>query len=163
MQGFASGDCERDGAAIQRFLEKGLAMALSQSYAKNMGMYGQRSGALSIVCADPKEAAAVESQVKAVARAMYSNPPCHGAYLVHEILSDAKLKQQWCAASCAWGMGMFVCTLAPGRLFCVCSCVSTRCPAIDQRLWQSKVTSCQGASQRMHEALFSKSRIHLLT
>ena len=95
MQGFASGDTERDGAAIQRFLAKGLPMALSQSYAKNMGMYGQRIGAFSIVCADDKQAAAVESQVKAVARAMYSNPPCHGAYLVHTILSDPELKAQW--------------------------------------------------------------------
>jgi aspartate aminotransferase, mitochondrial len=41
MQGFASGDCERDGAAVKLFLNKGLPMALSQSYAKNMGMYGQ--------------------------------------------------------------------------------------------------------------------------
>lgn len=98
VQGFASGDCERDGAAIQRFLSKGIPMALSQSYAKNMGMYGQRTGAFSIVCDNEKEAAAVESQVKAVARAMYSNPPCHGAYLVHEILSDPQLKAQWCAS-----------------------------------------------------------------
>lgn len=97
MQGFASGDCVRDGAAIQMFLDRGIQVALSQSYAKNMGMYGQRIGAFSIVCDNPTEAAAVESQIKAVARAMYSNPPCHGALLVHEILSDDDLKQQWCA------------------------------------------------------------------
>lgn len=97
LQGFASGDCERDGAAIKMFLARGMQVALSQSYAKNMGMYGQRIGAFSIVCDNPTEAAAVESQIKAVARAMYSNPPCHGAYLVHEILSNDDLKQQWCA------------------------------------------------------------------
>jgi hypothetical protein len=96
-QGFASGDCTRDGAAVQRFVSKGLPLALSQSYAKNMGMYGQRVGAFSVLCDNAKEAAAVESQIKAVARAMYSNPPCHGAYLVHEILSDSALKNQWCA------------------------------------------------------------------
>lgn len=61
-----------------------------------MGMYGQRCGAFSIVCDNAKEAAAVESQIKAVARAMYSNPPIHGALLVHEILSNPELKQQWC-------------------------------------------------------------------
>lgn len=96
MQGFASGDCVKDGQAIQIFLKAGLPMALSQSYAKNMGMYGQRIGALSIVCENAQEAQNVESQLKAVARAMYSNPPCHGAYLVHEILSDPALKAQWC-------------------------------------------------------------------
>lgn len=79
------------------FLDRGLPMALSQSYAKNMGMYGQRVGALSVVCDNAKEAAAVESQLKAVARAGYSNPPLHGAYLVHEILSNPELKKQWCA------------------------------------------------------------------
>ena len=98
MQGFASGDCERDGLAVKMFLDRGMHMALSQSYAKNMGMYGQRIGALSVVCDNAKEAAAVESQLKAVARAGYSNPPLHGAYLVHEILSNPDLKKQWCAA-----------------------------------------------------------------
>lgn len=99
MQGFASGDCERDGMAVKMFLDKGLPMALSQSYAKNMGMYGQRIGALSIVCDNAKEAAAVESQLKAVKRATYSNPPLHGAYLVHEILSNPDLKKLWYEAS----------------------------------------------------------------
>jgi aspartate aminotransferase, mitochondrial len=79
------------------FLKRGLPMALSQSYAKNMGMYGQRIGALSIVCDNAKEAACVESQLKAVARAKYSNPPVHGALLVHEILSSPDLKKMWCA------------------------------------------------------------------
>jgi aspartate aminotransferase len=95
LQGFATGDCEQDGAAVLRFVKAGVQIALSQSYAKNMGMYGQRCGAFSIVCDNQKEAVAVESQIKAIARAMYSNPPIHGALLVHEILSDHQLKQQW--------------------------------------------------------------------
>lgn len=138
----------------------------SQSYAKNMGLYGQRVGCFSIVCDSPAEAKAVESQMKvgghpaaapagashalvpagsdpagrdhealahsaasscmlwqsrragcstaclfagrvghacrldppplqALARPMYSSPPLHGALLVHQILSDPTLKQQW--------------------------------------------------------------------
>ena len=35
------------------------------------GLYGQRVGAFSIICDNPKEAVAVESQMKAVARPMY--------------------------------------------------------------------------------------------
>lgn len=94
-QGFASGDCDRDAQAIRIFLADGHRLGTSQSYAKNMGMYGQRIGAFSIVCDNPKEASAVESQMKAVARAMYSNPPLHGAMLVTKILQDKELKAQW--------------------------------------------------------------------
>ena len=64
MQGFASGDCERDATAINIFSEDGHAMGCSQSYAKNMGLYGQRIGCFSIVTEDPKEAVKVESQMK---------------------------------------------------------------------------------------------------
>lgn len=94
-QGFASGDCERDAQAINIFMEDGHAMGCSQSYAKNMGLYGQRIGCFSIVTEDPKETAKVESQMKAIARPMYSNPPLHGALLVSEILKDKELKQKW--------------------------------------------------------------------
>lgn len=34
-----------------------------------------------------------------VARAMYSNPPLHGAQLVKTILQDADLKKQWFGVS----------------------------------------------------------------
>jgi aspartate aminotransferase, mitochondrial len=40
-QGFASGDPERDAKAIRIFLD-----GCAQSYAKNMGLYGQRAGCL---------------------------------------------------------------------------------------------------------------------
>lgn len=35
-----------------------------QSYAKNMGLYGERVGALSVVTTDPKTTKKVESQLK---------------------------------------------------------------------------------------------------
>jgi len=38
---------------------------------------------------------AVESQMKAIARPMYSNPPLHGALLVSKILHCKDLKAQW--------------------------------------------------------------------
>ena len=94
-QGFASGDFVRDGAAVTKFLEDGHQIALSQSFAKNFGMYGQRIGTVSFVCQDAEEASRVESQLKGVARAMYSNPPLHGALLAKTVLSDPALKQQW--------------------------------------------------------------------
>ena len=39
-------------------------MGCSQSYAKNMGLYGQRIGCFSIIAETPEEAKAVESQMK---------------------------------------------------------------------------------------------------
>jgi aspartate aminotransferase len=98
-QGFASGDCDRDAGAIRIFLADGHRLGLSQSYAKNMGLYGQRVGCFSIVCDNRTEAANVESQMKAIARPMYSNPPLHGALLVAQILHDPDLKQKWYAVS----------------------------------------------------------------
>jgi aspartate/tyrosine/aromatic aminotransferase len=47
------------------------------------------------VCFDLQEASKVESQMKLIARPMYSNPPLHGALLVSKILHDGDLKQQW--------------------------------------------------------------------
>jgi aspartate aminotransferase len=42
-----------------------------------------------------QEASKVESQMKLIARPMYSNPPLHGALLVSKILHDNDLKQTW--------------------------------------------------------------------
>ncbi len=45
-QGFASGDTNRDAQAIRIFLDDGHQVACAQSFAKNMGLYGQRVGCL---------------------------------------------------------------------------------------------------------------------
>lgn len=45
-QGFASGNPERDAKAIRIFLDDGHSIGLAQSFAKNMGLYGQRVGCL---------------------------------------------------------------------------------------------------------------------
>ncbi|GJM98216.1 hypothetical protein PR202_ga15205 [Eleusine coracana subsp. coracana] len=94
-QGFASGDPERDAKAIRIFLEDGHQIGCAQSYAKNMGLYGQRAGCLSILCDDEMQAVAVKSQLQQIARPMYSNPPLHGALIVSTILSDPELKNLW--------------------------------------------------------------------
>ncbi|KAG7386026.1 Aspartate aminotransferase, mitochondrial [Phytophthora pseudosyringae] len=94
-QGFASGDATRDAAAIRHFVKEGHNIFLSQSYAKNFGLYGERVGALSVVTASKEEADRVQSQLKIIIRPMYSNPPIHGSLIVSTVLSDAQLKKQW--------------------------------------------------------------------
>ncbi|CDH50946.1 aspartate aminotransferase [Lichtheimia corymbifera JMRC:FSU:9682] len=94
-QGFASGDCTRDAYALRKFAQEGHQLVLSQSFAKNMGLYGERVGSFSVVCADAEEKARVESQLKILIRPMYSNPPIHGARLVSTVLNTPELKQEW--------------------------------------------------------------------
>ncbi|KAG0454760.1 hypothetical protein HPP92_024052 [Vanilla planifolia] len=94
-QGFASGDPERDAKAIRIFLDDGHMIGCAQSYAKNMGLYGQRVGCLSLLCENEIQAVSVKSQLQQIARPMYSNPPVHGALVVSIILSDPELKAMW--------------------------------------------------------------------
>lgn len=94
-QGFASGYPEKDSWAIRYFVENGHCPLVAQSYAKNMGLYGERIGALSVFCKDAEERSRVESQIKIIIRPMYSNPPIHGARLVATVLGDNELKALW--------------------------------------------------------------------
>ncbi|KAF8973975.1 aspartate aminotransferase [Flammula alnicola] len=94
-QGFASGSTTKDAFAIRHFVEQGHQIALAQSFAKNMGLYGERVGAFSLTTADPEEKARVDSQLKIIIRPMYSNPPLHGARVANAILSDVALYSQW--------------------------------------------------------------------
>lgn len=59
---------------------------MAQSFAKNFGLYGERVGTISAVCADKEEADRVMSQIKILIRPTYSNPPIHGARIVSTIL-----------------------------------------------------------------------------
>ncbi|EPB77739.1 aminotransferase, class I/II [Ancylostoma ceylanicum] len=94
-QGFASGDVDGDAFAVRYFIEQGHNICLAQSFAKNMGLYGERVGAYSVICEKPEEAARVASQLKILIRPMYSNPPINGARIVTKILTDPALHKQW--------------------------------------------------------------------
>ena len=94
-QGFASGDTDKDAFALRYFVDQGHSLALAQSFAKNMGLYGERVGAFSLLCASAEEKQRVDSQLKIIVRAMYSNPPVHGARIAAEILSDTNLNSEW--------------------------------------------------------------------
>jgi aspartate aminotransferase len=94
-QGFASGDPEKDSFSYKLFLDNGVQYLLCQSFAKNMGLYGYRTGALHVVCGTPEEQQAVLSQLKILVRPMYSNPPVEGARIAAEVLGDPQLKSEW--------------------------------------------------------------------
>ena len=93
-QGFGVGIAE-DGAIVGRFAAAGIDFFVSTSFSKSFSLYGERVGALSVVCESKEETARVLSQLKIVIRTNYSNPPTHGAQVVATVLSTPALRQQW--------------------------------------------------------------------
>lgn len=94
-QGFASGDAEKDAAALRLFVSEGHNVALAQSFAKNFGLYGERTGTFSVVTNSADDKARVMSQLKLIARPMYSSPPIHGSSIVKTVLGDEDLTSQY--------------------------------------------------------------------
>ena len=93
-QGFGHGIAE-DGAVISKFVAAGLDFFVSTSFSKSFSLYGERVGALSVLCASKEEADRVLSQLKIVIRTNYSNPPTHGGAVVAAVLNNAELRALW--------------------------------------------------------------------
>ncbi len=93
-QGFGAGIRE-DGAAVQKFVAAGLSFLVSTSFSKSFSLYGERVGALSVLCDNKDEAARVLSQLKIVIRTNYSNPPTHGGAVVAAVMADPELRALW--------------------------------------------------------------------
>jgi len=94
-QGYASGSLDKDAFAVRLFVSMGFEMYMCQSFAKNLGLYGERIGMLHVVCENARDAQAVLSQLKMVVRPMYSSPPIHGALLVKKILGTPLMLNAW--------------------------------------------------------------------
>ncbi len=93
-QGFGVGIAE-DGAAVQCFVRAGVSFLVSTSFSKSFSLYGERVGALSVVCTSADECARVLSQLKIVIRANYSTPPTYGAQVVATVLTTPALRALW--------------------------------------------------------------------
>jgi len=94
-QGFVSGNPDTDAFSVRQFASDDNTIFVCQSLAKNFGLYGHRTGCLSILASSCEEKNRVLSQLKIMARTSYSNPPLHGARLAETVLGDKSLKQQW--------------------------------------------------------------------
>ena len=93
-QGFGTG-LEEDRAGLLAVMQKVPEALVASSFSKNMGLYGERTGALLLVAESAKAAAAGLSQVKRLVRVLYSNPPRHGGALARMVLEDADLRRLW--------------------------------------------------------------------
>jgi aspartate aminotransferase, mitochondrial len=93
--GFASGDAEADAQPFRYAVSQHVPILLAQSFAKNFGLYGERVGALSIVCGSSAQKERILSELRCIIRPMYSSPPRHGSSIVKTVLSDPALKEQY--------------------------------------------------------------------
>jgi aromatic-amino-acid transaminase len=99
-QGFGDGIVEdayalRALAAARGRDGRPLAFFVANSFSKSMSLYGERCGALSVVCADAGEASNVLGQLKFTVRRNYSSPPIHGGQIVAAVLSEPELRRAW--------------------------------------------------------------------
>ena len=93
-QGFGDG-IEADAYALRAMADAGLSFFVANSFSKSMSLYGERCGALSVVCPDAQQAANVLGQLKFTVRRNYSNPPIHGGALVAAVLGEPELRASW--------------------------------------------------------------------
>ncbi|KAJ2722718.1 Aspartate aminotransferase, cytoplasmic [Coemansia sp. Benny D115] len=94
-QGFATGDVDRDAYAIRLFVQRGFELLVAQSFAKNMGLYGERTGCLHAVTASADLVPAVSSQLNRLSRATISTAPAYGAKIAGTVLEDPALYTEW--------------------------------------------------------------------
>lgn len=93
-QGFGDG-IEADAFAARALASAGISFFIANSFSKSMSVYGERCGALSVVCPDARQAALVLGQMKFTVRRNYSSPPIHGGQIVATVLTDPELRGNW--------------------------------------------------------------------
>ena len=93
-QGYGDGIAE-DAFAVRLLAAEGLSFFVANSFSKSMSVYGERAGALSVVCPTAMEAELVLGQMKATVRRNYSSPGIHAAGIVSRVLTDPALRSSW--------------------------------------------------------------------
>jgi aromatic-amino-acid transaminase len=93
-QGFGDGIAE-DAFALRALADAGVSFFCASSFSKSFSLYGERSGALSVVCPNKAEADLVLGQMKATVRKNYSSPPTHGSQIVARVLQTPALHAVW--------------------------------------------------------------------
>jgi aromatic-amino-acid transaminase len=93
-QGFGDG-MQEDAFALRLLADSGITFIAASSFSKSMSIYGERAGALSVVCASAAEADLVLGQMKATVRRIYSSPSIHAAGIVARVLTQPALRAAW--------------------------------------------------------------------
>jgi aromatic-amino-acid transaminase len=99
-QGFGDG-IDEDAYAVRSLAAargrdgRPMSFVVANSFSKSMSLYGERCGALSVVCPDAAQAVNVLGQLKFTVRRNYSSPPIHGGQLVAAVLGEPALRAAW--------------------------------------------------------------------
>lgn len=80
---------------MRHFVDLGMQVIVAQSFSKSLGLYGERVGALHIVCKSPDSAANVRTQIKTIIRQNYFSPPINGSRIATMIINTPHLKESW--------------------------------------------------------------------
>jgi aromatic-amino-acid transaminase len=90
-QGYGDGIAD-DAYAVRALASAGLSFFVANSFSKSMSLYGERAGALSVVCPSAAEAELALGQLKATVRRNYSSPPIHAGLVVAKVLTEPALR-----------------------------------------------------------------------
>ncbi|KAG9679104.1 aromatic-amino-acid aminotransferase, partial [Aureobasidium melanogenum] len=94
--GFNSGNLDEDAFAIRHFIDKlKLEAAVCVSFAKNMGLYGERVGCVVIALNSQAVARNTQSTLEMLQRSEVSNPPAFGAKIASVVLGSEKQRNAW--------------------------------------------------------------------
>ena len=93
-QGFGD-SLNEDVFALQMLIDADICFFVSNSFSKNLSLYSERCGGLSVICPTAEEAERVLGQLKLTVRKNYSSPPSHGAYVVTDVLTKPELRSKW--------------------------------------------------------------------
>lgn len=95
-QGFGDG-LEQDAYGMRLLVNNLPEVIIAASCSKNFGLYRERVGIAVMVTQSSANRKAVQSQIQAIARGIYSMPPSYGGALVDIILNDDSLRSEWVA------------------------------------------------------------------
>ncbi|OQE18221.1 hypothetical protein PENSTE_c018G09360 [Penicillium steckii] len=96
--GFNSGNLDEDAYPIRLFIgEMGMEAGVCVSFAKNMGLYGERVGCFMLATHTTQAATNTQSMLEMLQRSEVSNPPGFGAKIASQVLESEELKQMWYA------------------------------------------------------------------
>lgn len=93
-QGFGD-SIEEDRVAVEKFAASGIDFLLASSFSKNLALYNERVGALTVISPTKEEAKVAMSHIKKIIRVNYSNPPAHGGLSAKTVLTDVDLRNLW--------------------------------------------------------------------
>ncbi|XP_018495563.1 aspartate aminotransferase, mitochondrial [Galendromus occidentalis] len=93
--GYVSGDPFADLEPVRIFVDAGLDVLLCQSFSKNLTMYSDRIGSLTVVASDTEALQAIEAAVFTIVYHSYVAPPRDPALIIATILGDTQLRDLW--------------------------------------------------------------------